>query len=58
MRKTGIIKRLFLLAAISAAVLSACTVKNEVKPDSSVEWDSISMKIYITDTNDYDLLDT
>ncbi|MBR4440956.1 MAG: hypothetical protein IKS00_05340 [Bacteroidales bacterium] len=58
MHKTDSTYRTLIFAVISAAILSACVVKNEVKPDSSVEWDSISMKIYFTDTNGYDLLDT
>ncbi|MDD6003043.1 MAG: hypothetical protein PUC50_12720 [Bacteroidales bacterium] len=44
--------------AVITAFFAACTVESEVKPDSSKEWDSISFRIFITDTNKYDLLDT
>ena len=58
MRKKNIPQYLLVAAVLLSAAMSACTVKNEVKPDSSVQWDPISLKIYIKDTNNFDLLDT
>lgn len=48
----------FLCLFFAAAMTAACTMESEVKPDSSKEWDSLSFRVFIRDTNDYDLLDT
>ena len=58
MRKQNIFKYLLIAVVALSAAMSACTVKNEAKPDSSVQWDPLSMKIFIKDTNSFDLLDT
>lgn len=50
--------KFLIYCAVLAAFFAACTVESEVKPDSSKEWDSISFRVFITDTNNYDLLDT
>ena len=45
-------------AAVCAALLSACTIEHDFKPDSSKEYDPLSFKIFIQNESGNDLLDT
>lgn len=57
MLKPNKVKKVF-LAALCAALLSACTIEHDFKPDSNAEYDPITLRISIIDQEGNDLLDT
>lgn len=57
MHKPNKVKKVF-FAAVCAALLSACTIEHDFKPDSNTEYTPITLKISIIDGDGNDLLDT
>ena len=57
MLKPNKVKKVF-FAAVCAAVLSACTIEHDFKPDSNTEYTPITLRIAVQDQEGNDLLDT